>query len=416
MGFVNQVNDFPPNEDGNQAFSGETPAEAVSSKRKRGLRSLWKNQTAKTRQQVAQRRNRLRPLFSTVALGLILGFLILAVFLVPIPYVVYGPGPTVNILGESGGEPVLTVEGGQSGDDDGELRLVTVSELGGPGNQNTTLADVISATFTPGYDVRDYASAYGDQEITGEQKQQAVQAQMESSQSTAPAAALAYLGETVPAEITVAGAMKDSPADGKFEAGDKLVSIRANGEEHPMNFTAAPFALMESLPAGTDIEVTVERAGKEVVVPLTTAADPEDPQGPGSKAGMALIVNAELPIDVQFHLEKIGGPSAGTMFAVAVIDQLTEGSLTGGKKIAGTGTMSYTGQVGPVGGVVQKMYGAARDGVEWFLVPEDNCDVVSGNIPKGLEVFSIATLADAVQAVEAIGNGDTGNLATCPAS
>ncbi len=365
-------------------------------------------------QDVKSRRNVIRSLFVGVFLGLIVAAIFLAAFLMPLPYVVYSPGPTINVLGESGGQEVLTVEGGED-TDTGELRLVTVGESGGPGKGNVTLALMVRAWLTPGWEVQTYESIYGNQELTAEEVEAASKAQMEVSQATAPVAALTYLDYDIDAKITVVGTAPDSSAEGIFEEGDVLVSILALGKEHAMNTPDAPFALMETLPPGTKIEVTVLRGGKEKILTVTTAKDPNNPEAKGSKAGLYLTVDAKLPIDIEFHLEKITGPSAGTIFALGVIDKLTPGSLAGDASIAGTGTVSYTGEVGIIGGIVQKMHGAKRDGAEWFLAPEGNCGAVVDNIPDGLNVVSIDTLDSAVEAVEAIAAGKTDDLPTCQA-
>lgn len=350
-------------------------------------------------------------LFTALVMGVALA---LFVFIVPLPYVIYSPGPTVNVLGEQGGQPILEVEGGSVDPADGELRLVTIGERGGPGKGSVTLADIIAAWIKPGYDVKTYESVYGKHDLTAEQVEEASQAQMQSSQSTAPIAALDYLGYDLQATITVAAAVEGSPAVDVFQPGDELVSIRTpDGQVHPMNRPSAPFSLMETIPPGTELDVTVIRDGAQEVIPVASYADPTNPAGDGSKLGLLLTVDAPLPLDVQFHLEKIGGPSAGTVFALGVVDLLSDGPLTAGKSIAATGTVDYAGHVGPIGGIVPKMYGASRDGAEWFLAPADNCAEVQGNIPRGLEVVSVRTLADAVAAVEAIADNEASGLPRC---
>jgi PDZ domain-containing protein len=105
------------------------------------------------------------------------------------------------------------------------------------------------------------------------------------------------------------------------------------------------------------------------------------------------------------------------MFALGIIDKLTPGALNGGELVAGTGTISSTGEVGPIGGIRQKLYGASGAGADWFLAPQSNCDEVTGHIPAGLTVFAVETLDDALTALEAISSdGDTSELPTCPTS
>ena len=124
----------------------------------------------------------------------------------------------------------------------------------------------------------------------------------------------------------------------------------------------------------------------------------------------------EFPIEVRIQLENVGGPSAGMMFALGIIDKLTPGELNGGENVAGTGPISGSGEVGAIGGIRQKMWGAVRSGADWFLAPASNCGEVVGHVPSGLTVFAVATLDDALTALSAIADGaDTASLPTCSA-
>ena len=104
----------------------------------------------------------------------------------------------------------------------------------------------------------------------------------------------------------------------------------------------------------------------------------------------------------KIHAGNVGGPSAGTMFALGIYDTLTPGAMTGGQQIAGTGTIDPAGKVGPIGGIRQKLVGARDGGADCFLAPADNCDEVVGHVPDGLQVVRISTFDEARQAVEAI--------------
>jgi PDZ domain-containing protein len=124
----------------------------------------------------------------------------------------------------------------------------------------------------------------------------------------------------------------------------------------------------------------------------------------------------EFPIDVEIQLNDVGGPSAGMMFALGIVDMLTPGAMTGGERVAGTGSIDSDGTVGPIGGIRQKLWGALDADADWFLAPESNCDEVVGNVPDGLEVFAVGTLDEARSVVDAIAEGgDTSALRTCDA-
>lgn len=353
---------------------------------------------------------------------LIVAVVLFAAFM-PVPYVVHQPGPTVDVLGKQGQTQVLefaTPEDSsipsqrEAQDDDGQLRMVTVSEVGGPG---TTLRgiDLLRAWLEPGTTIQKFSDLY-DTTVTAEQLKEAGAAQMTSSHSTASIAAMDYLGIPMDSTLTIIGASPGSDAEGKVQEGDVLVSIIGpDGVVHPVDRPSVPFDVMKSTPPGSEVLVTVLRDGREVEFPIVSSGPTEDETFEGSKMGIYLDAETELPIDVTIHLERIGGPSAGLIFALGIVDQLTPGGITGGQVIAGTGALSFSGDVVPIGGVKQKMYGAVRDGAHWFLAPVDNCADVIGNEPKGLEVIPVATLAEGVSAVEAIAKGQTADLPSCSA-
>ena len=139
-------------------------------------------------------------------------------------------------------------------------------------------------------------------------------------------------------------------------------------------------------------------------------------ENPTPISGILAGGNYGFPVDVRIQLENVGGPSAGMMFALGIIDKLTVGELNGGAVVAGTGTISGSGEVGPIGGIQQKLYGARHAGATWFLAPASNCDEVTGHIPSGLTVFSVKPLDDALAALTAIESGSsTADLPSCPA-
>ena len=348
----------------------------------------------------------------------------LVLFVVPMPYVVDSPGPTFDVAGQYRGTPFIEVSGTdpRTGEevevdalheDGGELRMVTVSESGGPGNR-LTLARLLAALVDSSSTITPYDEVYPEG-TTQEAVDAAQSTMMRSSQSTAEAAALSELGWTVPARVTIRGAVEGSDAAGKVEDGDVIVSVvDASGIEHEIDTASAIFDLVTTTPAGTDLELVLDRAGTRVSETVTTM--PADEGEEGSRLGVYLDVAVDLPLDVSFNLSEVGGPSAGMMFALGIIVRLTEGDLAGGASIAGTGTMSYDGRVGAIGGIAQKMAGAARDGAEYFLAPSSNCEEVLGAIPDGLSVVSVSTLEEALDAVEAIADGKSDSLPTCEAA
>ncbi|MFF7162604.1 S16 family serine protease [Streptomyces sp. NPDC008086] len=121
-------------------------------------------------------------------------------------------------------------------------------------------------------------------------------------------------------------------------------------------------------------------------------------------------------IKVTLTLADVGGPSAGLLFSLGIIDKLdgdgTGGDLTGGRTIAGTGTIDAAGKVGAVGGVSLKTQAAKRDGATIFLVPKPECSDAKAQLPKGLRLIPVTTLKGAVNALEALESGK-GSVPSC---
>ena len=361
-----------------------------------------------------------------------LALLAMAVILlwVPVPFVVSSPGPTFNVLGSANGEPMIAIEGTDptTGEEvqlddaqsasvtakakpgQGQLRMVTVSESGGPGNR-LNFAQLLMAYFDSHSKIVDYESVYPSG-TTYNEISDAQSAMMRNSQTTSQVAALEYLGWDVPATVTIEGATEGSNADGIVQQGDILQAITTpDGTRHEITHASLPFTLIRTVPAGSHMTLTIERDGvvRDVSFDSIAASATES----GSKLGIYLSVTPELPVDISFNLDGVGGPSAGMMFSLGIIDRLTPGDMTGGNAIAGTGTMSFDGQVGPIGGIQQKMWGAHDDGAQWFLAPSDNCSEVVGHVPDGLRVVKVSNLSEAATAVATIAEGNGATLPTC---
>lgn len=345
----------------------------------------------------------------TRAAWLVVAFaaLLLAAMIVPVPYAIRAPGPTVDTLGESDDTPLISIDGAETYPSEGQLRLTTVSVSGGPGFPVTAM-QVVRAWLDPRQTVVPKETIFPPDQ-TREEADEASQAQMTSSQENATVAALTELGYEVPATLTLAGVVADGPADGVLEADDVLTAIEVGDQRTDLVDFDDLSDVLAQTPPGSDIEVTVDRDGEEVTESLTTGASDDG----GSILGVLVDPTFDLPFGVDIEISNIGGSSAGTMFALGIMDTLTPGDATGGQVIAGTGTMSLDGGVGAIGGIVQKMNGAVRDGATYFLAPESNCDEVVGNVPRGLQVVKISTLEDAWTSVEAIGAGDATDLPTC---
>ena len=149
--------------------------------------------------------------------------------------------------------------------------------------------------------------------------------------------------------------------------------------------------------------VTYRRDGQEQMANVALAASPDRTQG---LLGVRPAVEPRTG-DIRISLGDVGGPSAGLMFGLAVVDKLSPGELTGGRFVAGTGAIDGAGDVSPIGGIPFKLIAASEDGASTFLVPADNCAEAKSNAPDGMELVKVETLAGAVEALEDLDEGRT---------
>jgi len=335
-------------------------------------------------------------MFLAIVLGSAMG-------VVHLPYAILQPGPVTNTLGNGpDGKPLITVGGKPSYPTTGALDFTTVAVLGGPTNP-VNVWDWIGGQL-------DRTNAVVPEEelfpkgVTSKEVDHESQVEMADSQQEAIAVALRGLGQNVREVVSIGELTKDSPAKGLLLPGDVVVAI--DGKAVP-----TPDAVRQAVRAhkpGESVTFTVSRAGKEKVVTVKTVASAGH-----AVVGVLMRTKFVFPTKVSINAGDVGGPSAGLMFSLAVYDKLTPGSLTGGAKVAGTGTIDAAGNVGPIGGIQQKLVGARRSGASWFLAPADNCKEVVGHVPDGLRVVKVATFNQARAAVQAIAAKKATSLPTC---
>lgn len=336
---------------------------------------------------------------------------LLALTFLPTGYVIQLPGPVYNTLGtvtSTDGEevPLIAVEGAETFPTSGALDLLTV-QIAGSRERTPSWFDLALAWFDPSRAVVPIEAVFPEGQ-TSEERSEESAALMTDSQAEATAAALTELGYDIGAEITVFSVGEDAPAAGILQPGDIVVS--ADGVAIT---DAAQLRDLVQQSAGATMTIDIVRDGEAQSVEVT----PEQTTVDGQTLwliGITLVTAYDFPIDVTIQLNNVGGPSAGMMFALGIIDTLTPGELNGGRNVAGTGTISADGTVGPIGGIQQKMWGAVGADADYFLAPVTNCSEVTGHIPAGLEVFAVADLDDALATLEAISaGGDLSALPTC---
>ncbi len=331
--------------------------------------------------------------------------------LIPAPYVIEKPGPVFDTLGEVTVEkqqvPLISIPTEETYPTEGSLNLLTVSVTGNPEHLPGWLS-VIGAWFTQSQAVVPVESVFPEG-VTEKQSSEQSRVDMENSQREAVAAALTELGYQFTSQLTVVETQRDGASDGLLAAGDTIISL--NGQTFT-DVTGLRAAIAEN---GTSKPATlvIERDGgtHEVQVTPELSDSPE----PTPVVGILIGGSYDFPFEVDIQIENVGGPSAGMMFALGIVDKLTPGALTGGEDVAGTGTINASGEVGGIGGIRQKMHGAVEAGADWFLAPQANCAEVAGNVPDGLEVFAVSTLDDAIAALDGIAAGDTAALPGCSA-
>ena len=330
--------------------------------------------------------------------------------LAPSPYVIDIPGPVFDTLGEvtiDGDQvPLIEIPGEQTYPTDGSLDLLTVSTVGSRGSTPSWF-EVVTAWFDPAKAVLPLDAVYPPG-YSVEQSNEDGRIMMANSQKDAIAAALTELGYDIPRIVTVGALTEDSPSKGILEPGDVIRSV----DGKTVTDVESMRAVIAASGVGNPITIEIARNGKEQSVSVIPELSNEDPPAP--IVGVYPSIEYDFPFEVTIQLQNVGGPSGGQMFALGIIDKLTPGELNGGAQVAGTGTIDAAGNVGAIGGIRQKLYGALRSGADWFLAPKSNCDEVVGHIPHGLRVVAVSTLQDSLSALSVIESGTgTKALPTC---
>jgi len=315
--------------------------------------------------------------------------------LVPVPYVILGPGPTLNTLGkDSAGRPLITISGHPTYPTDGNLNMVTVSYQGCQGNRFNIFTALV-AWLNPHQAVvpeSEICPAGQTQKQTQEQDTQ----QMTSSQQTATAAALTELHIPYSTQVVVVQSEKGFPAYGVLKPGDVITEV----DGQPVTSQGGLTKLINAHPAGSTLTLTITRDGQNHQVQVGTRQS-----GGRPVMGVQITEEYKFPFQVKISVGDIGGPSAGVMFALGIIDKLTKMDLTAGRFIAGTGEIEANGKVDPIGGIQQKMIGARNAGATIFLTPAANCADARGAVPAGMRLVKVSTLNQAVTYLEALKSG-----------
>jgi PDZ domain-containing protein len=307
----------------------------------------------------------------------------------PVPMVAIGPGPTYDTLGQVDGRPVVEVSGLPIYPTSGQLNMTTVSVT-----DRLTLFTALDRWVSPDSQVVPRERVYPS-DLTTEEVQEVNAQQFASSEANAESAALAELD--IPATVIVTDVLPETPAAAVLRPGDELVSVAGEPVEAVREVTE----LLVGTRPGDVVPVTYGRDGQVHTADVALAARPDGQQG---LLGVVLL-GALRDGDVTFELAGIGGPSAGLMFALGLVDKLTPGELAAGRFIAGTGGIDPSGTVSPISGVPFKMQQARDAGATVFLVPADNCAEAVATAPEGLQLIKVGSLHEAIGALQALQAG-----------
>jgi PDZ domain-containing protein len=311
-----------------------------------------------------------------VSLGLAIALGLLGAF-ATVPYVALRPGPTFNTLGVVAGKTVVDIEGVQTYPTAGHLNMTTVSVV-----DNVTLYGALALWMSSSSELlpRDeiFPPALSEQQVEKQNKEM-----FQGSETNAKAAALRYLG--YPTKVVVGQVVPNGAANRKLAAGDRLLAV--DGHLLSSAQQVVRFQRGDSPP-------------QEAAIVLGSG-----PQPGRGYLGIGVTEAPDVNFAIDITLADVGGPSAGLMFALAIVDKLTPGALTNNTFVAGTGEIAPAGQVGPIGGIPLKMIRAREAGASVFLVPAENCAEAVQRAPAGLRLVRVGTLADAVHALDAIRAG-----------
>ncbi|MGH3541299.1 MAG: YlbL family protein [Mycobacterium sp.] len=310
---------------------------------------------------------------------------------VTVPYVSLGPGPTFDTLGEIDGKQVVDIEGTQTHPTSGHLDMTTVSQ-----RDDLSLAEALTLWLSGQEQLMPRALVYPPGKSRKE-IDEANNADFEESEHNAEYAALGYL--KYPQAITIAKVSDPGPSVGKLQAGDAVDAVNGKPVTNVDQFTS----LLKTTKPGQPVAIGFRRKNAPSgTAQITLGTNPDRDYG---FLGVSVMDAPWAPFVVDFNLANVGGPSAGLMFSLAVVDKLTTGDLVGSTFVAGTGTIKVDGKVGAIGGIVHKMAAARSAGATVFLVPAKNCyEASSDNLP-GLQLVKVDNLGEAVDALHTVTSG-----------
>jgi PDZ domain-containing protein len=324
---------------------------------------------------------------------------------VPVPFVNWSPGDTQDTLGSTRGAPIIKIQGIKSHPTTGRLDLTTVSTT--RAESHLSLPEAVLSYWLPAHDALPRDSVYAPGKSAAQVDSEEADL-METAQDDAVVAALRAAGQPVTEMPVVSSVTVGGPAHDQLLPGDLVVSV--DGVK-----TLSANQVGEQIRAhhvGQPVHFVVLRDRVRTRVTIVAAASASDPDVAvvGINVGHGYFYRPQISFDLG---QEIGGPSAGLIFALAIYDKITDGPLLLGGHIAGTGGITPDGNVGPIGGIQEKISAAAKAKASAFLVPAANCTDLAG-VKTDMTLIKVATLKDAIQAVRTLESpGGSGRTPRC---
>ncbi len=355
-----------------------------------------------TAEELARRRRRRRGLLAAIAVVAVIASGVLVAAVVRVPYYLLSPGGTFRT------QNLITVKGAPTYPQKGSIEYVTVSVT----SQEATALQWAWAHLDSSVTIAPADEIVPPNQTPSQNQQENFQ-EMADSKTSASVVALEHLGYHVQASGTGAGVAalgKGTPASKVLHAGDTIVAV----DGKPVHLAEDLVAIIHAHKPGDTVAITVDpvptktdKKPAPVTETVTLATNPKD----SSQAYLGVALETrdlkfpDLPVTISVSTPDVGGPSAGLAFTLGIMDVMTKGSLTGGHKVATTGTMDVDGNVGPIGGIHQKVLAVKSSGAQEFLVPRSEA-AEARKYAGSLKIVPVDTIDQALTALTALGGGN----------
>ncbi|MDO5083521.1 PDZ domain-containing protein [Arachnia propionica] len=319
-----------------------------------------------------------------------------AIVLIPVPFVTWRPGQTVDVLGGTEEGPLIEISGLPVSSSGGTLLMTTVSTT--RVDSNVSLPEALIAHVAEDSDALPREILYPAGKSYEEVQSEAV-ALMDTSRGNATVAALRAAGQTVTEMPMIAAVTLSGPANGVLQPGDLVEAI----DDTPVSRREDIQDAIRRRGVGEPVVFRVIRGGDILSLTVTTVQGTDG----HPSIGIRITTGYRYAPTVTYRIDPvIVGPSAGLVFALAVYDRITDGVLPEGAVVAGTGAIDAAGKVSAIGGVREKIKGAEKAGATIFLMPRANCQDL-GVLNTSIRLVPVTTLKDAIAALQLLEEGKT---------